>query len=287
MRVAAIQTTAGPDRDANLEVATALVEEAATAGCELAVLPEYFSVAGAPEQLRRSAEPIEGPTLRWASGLARRTGMTLVAGSFPERTGSGDRISNTSCLVGPDGALLATYRKVHLFDVALREVTMCESATIAPGDELCTARIPRRDGAPGREIGLSICYDLRFPELYRILALRGAELVVVPSAFTAVTGPAHWELLLRARAVENEVFVVAAGQVGELPPGMPACHGHSMVVDPWGTVLAERSAPSPGVVVADLDFERLARIRAELPVLANRRPGAYRWPDTGWSGREG
>jgi predicted amidohydrolase len=130
-------------------------------------------------------------------------------------------------------------------------------------------------------IGLSICYDLRFPELYRILALSGATIVAVPAAFTATTGPAHWELLLRARAVENQVYVVAAGQVGELPFGMPACHGHSMIVDPWGSVLAERTDPSPGVVAVDLDFNRLQQIRAELPVLANRRPSTYRWPDEG------
>jgi predicted amidohydrolase len=128
-------------------------------------------------------------------------------------------------------------------------------------------------------LGLSVCYDLRFPELYRILTLRGATMIAVPSAFTAVTGPAHWELLLRARAVENQVFVIGAGQVGDLPPGMPRCHGHSMVVDPWGVVLAERTDPSPGVVVAELDEARQRQIRSELPVLANRQPAAYRWTD--------
>ena len=133
--------------------------------------------------------------------------------------------------------------------------------------------------ADGLRLGLSICYDLRFPELYRTLALGGATVVAVPSAFTAVTGPPHWELLLRARAVEDGVFVLAPGQVGRLPAGMPACHGHSMIVDPWGTVLAERFEPTPGVVLADLDLHEVQRVRRELPVLANRRPDAYRWPN--------
>jgi predicted amidohydrolase len=127
-------------------------------------------------------------------------------------------------------------------------------------------------------LGLSVCYDLRFPEMFRVMALDGATVVAVPSAFTAATGPAHWELLVRARAVENQVFVVGAGQVGALPPGMPPCHGHSMIVDPWGSILSERADPTPGVVVADLDGSLQARIRSELPVLANRRPEAYRWP---------
>ena len=286
MRVAAIQTTAGPVRDANLEDGAVLVEEAARDGAELIVLPEYFSVAGSPDHLRRNAEALDGPTVTWASQLANRWHVRILAGSFPEHAGpdraSDDRLHNTSCLIGPTGSLEAVYRKVHLFDVQLGGVTFLESATIAPGQELCIAPLDpssAADGSPTAQLGLSICYDLRFPEVYRILTLRGATVIAVPAAFTAATGPAHWELLLRARAVENEVFVIGAGQVGALPSGMPACHGHSMVVDPWGTILAERAEPTPGVVVADLDFAQLIRIRSELPVLANRRPGAYRWSD--------
>jgi predicted amidohydrolase len=208
-----------------------------------------------------------------------------VAGSFPERRtagGGGDpRLYNTSCLIGPDGAVQAVYRKVHLFDVDLGGTTFRESATMAAGDELTVAPLlpASSEGCPPTVVGLSLCYDLRFPEPYRIMTLEGATVLVVPAAFTSATGPAHWELLLRARAVENQVFVIGAGQVGELPPGMPACHGHTMIVDPWGTVLAEQVGSGPGVALADLDRERLRQVRSDLPVLAHRRPEAYRWPD--------
>jgi len=283
MRVAAIQTTAGPDRGENLERAGHLVEEAADGGARLVVLPEYFSVAGSPDHLRSDAEALDGPTRTWAAALARRLGIHLLAGTFPERLAPPDphaaagpapeRVFNTSCLLDPAGSLQAVYRKVHLFDVTLGKATFRESATVTPGSELCVTALDR-----ATVLGLSVCYDLRFPEMYRIMALEGATVVAVPSAFTAATGPAHWELLLRARAVENQVFVIGAGQVGALPPGMPACHGHSMIVDPWGSVVAERAHPTPGVVLADLDVGLQARVRSELPVLANRRPAAYRWP---------
>ncbi len=280
MRVAAIQTTAGNDRAANLIAAEALVEEAAAAGARLIVLPEYFSVAGTPDVLRTGAETLQGPTVAWASSLASRLSVHLVAGSFPERgRGTDDRLSNTSCLFGPDGAMVAAYRKIHLFDVALRGVASRESDTFAPGNEICVVPLSGEgadESAAGVVLGLTLCYDVRFPELYRMLALAGATVVTVPAAFTDTTGPAHWELLLRARAVEDQVFVIAAGQVGELPPGMPRGHGHSMVVDPWGVVLAERSEPGPGVVIADLDMAGLRDVRTRLPVLSNRMPGAYR-----------
>ncbi len=224
--------------------------------------------------------------------MARRHGIHLVAGSFPERPGgpeeAGDRLYNTSCLLDPDGSVAAVYRKIHLFDVDLDGTSFCESATMAPGTELTVAPpLPPAVGLPPVVVGLSVCYDLRFPEPYRIMTLEGATVLVVVAAFTAATGPAHWELLLRARAVENEAYVVGSGQVGVLPPGMPACHGHSMVVDPWGTVVAERTEPSPGIVVADLAMAQVARVRSELPVLAHRRPGAYRWPDDNRRGTVG
>ena len=285
MRAGAIQTTAGPDRQDNLDAAAALVAEAAAGGAELVVLPEYFSVAGSPSWLRPHAETLDGPTVAWGSEQAERHRIHLVAGSFPERrTGVEDgdeRISNTSCLIGPDGAVRAVYRKVHLFDVDLGGTSFRESATMAAGDELTIAPLlpAPPEGGPPVVVGLSLCYDLRFPEPYRIMALEGATVLVVPAAFTSATGPAHWELLLRARAVENQVFVIGAGQVGELPPGMPACHGHTMIVDPWGTVLAERAGPGPGVALADLEMDRLDNVRSDLPVLAHRRPEAYRWPD--------
>jgi predicted amidohydrolase len=294
MRVAAVQTTAGPDRVANLESAAGWVEAAARAGARLVVLPEYFSVAGGPDVLRDLAEPLDGPTVEWARDQARRWGIHLVAGTFPERPAgagaTGGRLYNTSCLIGPTGSVDAVYRKVHLFDVALAGTSFRESATFAPGDQLCVARVGEGPGGEddgGALVGLSVCYDLRFPELYRILTLRGATVVVVPSAFTAATGLPHWELLLRARAVENQVFMIAAGQVGRLPAGMPDCHGHSMIVDPWGTILAQREDPTPGVIVADLDAGRQRTIRSELPVLANRRPEAYRWPNDDTRGTVG
>lgn len=294
MRVAAIQTTAGPDRRRNLDDAGSLVHRAVGEGARLVVLPEYFSVAGDPEYLRHHAEPLDGPTVTWASGLAARLGIGLVAGSFPERrhdsgeTAADRRPFNTSCLIGPSGSVEAVYRKIHLFDVSLPGTDSRESAAIAPGNEVSVTAMGIPPGSSGAEpsdpeqtamVGLSLCYDLRFPEIYRIMTLLGATVITVPAAFTAATGPAHWQLLLRARAVENQVYVIAAGQEGKLPPGMPACHGHSMIVDPWGTVLAERAEPGPGIVVADLDAGLQRKIRSELPVLANRRPEAYRWPD--------
>jgi predicted amidohydrolase len=293
MRVAAVQTTTGPDRTHNLSAAGALVEEAAGAGASLVVLPEYFSVAGGPDHLRRYAEPLTGPTVTWASGLARRLGIHLVAGSMPEQPPDGSRtdgrLFNTSCLISPTGAIQAVYRKIHLFDVSVEGAASRESATMAPGDELVVSPLgssTEEDRGSAPVVGLSLCYDLRFPELYRILTLAGATVMVVPAAFTAATGPAHWELLLRARAVENQVFVIGAGQVGTLPTGMPPCYGHSMVVDPWGSILAERTDPNPGVVLAELDLDAQLKIRSELPVLSNRRPDAYRWPD-GESGGDG
>lgn len=287
MRVAAIQTTATAERDVNLKAAGELVDTAADAGAELVVLPELFSVAGGSAHLRAHAEGLEGPTVSWASDLARRHRIWLLAGSFPEvphldparGPGADRRLRNTSCLLDPEGAVAATYRKIHLFDVDVAGAAHRESDTIAPGETLALAPMasPSDGGGPPVMLGLSICYDLRFPELYRALALGGASVVAVPSAFTAATGPDHWEVLLRARAIEDQVFVIAAGQVGRLPPGMADAHGHSMIVDPWGAVLAERTDPSPGVVTADLDFERQRRIRLELPVLAHRRPETYAW----------
>jgi deaminated glutathione amidase len=284
MRVAAIQTTATLDRGLNLRAAAELVDQAAGGGAELVVLPEYFSVAGSPDHLRAHAETLDGPTVNWASDLARRHRIWLLAGSFPEAPqvgttaapGAESRLSNTSCLVDPEGAVAAIYRKIHLFDVTVAGAGHRESDTIAPGDALCLAQLRAgSDNDAPVVLGLSICYDLRFPEVYRALALGGATIVAVPAAFTAATGPGHWEVLLRARAIEDQVFVIGAGQVGVLPPGMPTCHGHSMILDPWGSVLIERTDPSPGALIADLDFELQRRVRLELPVLANRRPGTY------------
>ncbi len=271
MRAAAVQLHSTPDRDRNLEAADRLTRAAASAGAELIVLPEKWPVLGTPEQTIAGAEPFEGPILQWARATARELGIDLVAGSFSERVEGDERGRNTSIHVGPDGELRASYRKIHMFDVEVGGRVYKESEHEAPGDEIVLS-----ETAGGVGLGLTICYDVRFPELYRILAVRGAEIVAVPAAFTFATTRDHWEILLRARAIEGQAFVVAANQIGEHAPGIRS-GGRSMIVDPWGVVLA--TAPDTETfVVAELDLERQAEIRRTLPSLANRRPEAYRWP---------
>jgi predicted amidohydrolase len=271
VRAAAVQLQSTPDRDRNLEAADRLTRAAASAGAELIVLPEKWPVLGTPEQTIAGAEPFEGPILQWAQSIACELGVDLVAGSFSERIEGDDRGRNTSIHVGPDGELRASYRKIHMFDVEVGGRVYKESEHEAPGDEIVLS-----ETAGGHGLGLTICYDVRFPELYRILAVKGAEIIAVPAAFTFATTRDHWEILLRARAIEGQAFVVAANQIGEHAPGIRS-GGRSMIVDPWGVVLA--TAPdSETFVVADLDLERQAEIRRTLPSLANRRPEAYRWP---------
>jgi deaminated glutathione amidase len=271
MRAAAVQLTSTADRDRNLATADRLTREAAAAGAELVVLPEKWAVLGAPEDIVAGAEPLDGPALRWASATARELGIDLVAGSIAERVPGADRGSNTSVHFGPDGEEKAVYRKVHMFDVEVGGTTYRESENEAPGDELVVS-----ETAQGVELGMSICYDLRFPELYRILAVRGARILVVPAAFTLATTREHWEILLRARAIEDQAFVVAANQIGEHAKGYRS-GGRSMIVDAWGLVLGQ-APDKETVVLADLDLERQAEIRRTMPSLANRRPSAYRWP---------
>jgi deaminated glutathione amidase len=271
MRAAAVQLSSTPDRDRNLEAADRLTRAAAAAGAELVVLPEKWPVLGTPEQTAAGAEPLDGAALSWARGAARELGIDLVAGSVAERVDGADRGANTSVHIGPDGEDRAVYRKIHMFDVEVGGRTYRESEHEAPGDEIVTSEL-----ANGERVGLTICYDLRFPELYRILAVRGATVVTVPAAFTETTTRDHWEVLLRARAIEDQCFVVAANQVGEPAPGMRT-GGRSMIVNPWGLVLAQ--APDVETfILADLDFDRLRGIRTKLPSLANRQAGAYRWP---------
>src|SRR5687767_10464626 len=271
LRAAAVQLSATPDRDRNLEAADRLTRQAAASGAELVVLPEKWSVLGTPEETAAGAEPLDGPALRWASATAREFGIDLVAGSIAERVEGAERGSNTSVHFGPDGEEKAVYRKVHMFDVEVGGTTYRESENEAPGDELVVS-----ETAGGVELGLTVCYDLRFPELYRILAVRGARVIAVPAAFTLATTREHWEVLLRARAIEDQAFMVAANQVGEHAPGYRS-GGRSMIVDPWGVVLAQ-APDTETFVVAELDLDRQAEIRRTLPSLANRRPTAYRWP---------
>ena len=226
---------------------------------------------GLREQLRAAAEPLEGPALSWASGLARELGVDLIAGSILERVPGSEKLANTSVHLDPDGEVRAVYRKLHMFDVEVGGRVYAESELEEPGDEIVVS-----ETAGGVAVGMSICYDLRFPELYRILAVRGALVIALPAAFTLATTRDHWETLVRARAIENQAFVIAANQFGEHPAGQRS-GGRSMIVDPWGVVLAQ--APDrEGHILADLDLEGQLRIRASLPSLANRRPAAYRWP---------
>jgi deaminated glutathione amidase len=275
VRAAVVQMNSTAERDRNLEVAERLVREAASAGADLIVLPEKWNLLGSPADLEAGAEALDGPSLAAARAWARELGAWLLAGSIAERTaGAADdeRVFNTSALLGPDGEVVAVYRKIHLFDVDVGGVAYRESEAEQPGSEIVLAE------ANGIEVGLTICYDLRFPELYRILAVRGARAFTVPSAFTTHTGRDHWEVLLRARAIENQAFVIAAGQHGKAPPNYDS-YGRSAIIDPWGVVLAV-AADGEGIATAELDLSSQERIRASLPSLANRRPEAYRWPES-------
>ena len=271
LRVACVQLNTRQDVAANVRAASELVEAAADQGARLVALPETWAYKGPRAGILANAEGPEGPSNRALAAVAARRGVWLLAGSVYEPA-PGGLVANTSALFDPAGELRAVYRKVHLFDVTSGAVQYRESDEVAPGDEVVTAEISAEDGTPVR-LGLSICYDLRFPGLYTALALRGAQVLCVPSAFTAYTGAAHWEVLLRARAVENGCFVVAPDQVGEHLPGRD-CFGHSMIAGPWGDVLARRDE-GVGVCVVDLDLGRLAEVRAQVPARDHRRPGVY------------
>jgi predicted amidohydrolase len=265
--VALVQLDARDDVSANIATAAGMADEAAAAGARLVALPEYLQFRGPDDGFRASARPIPGPHTEPFAEVARRRGVWILAGSTAEASDDPARPYNTSVLIAPDGSLAAIYRKIHLFDVAVEHGPVdTESARVTPGDRLVCADVD------GVAVGLSICYDLRFPELYRALALAGASIMTVPAAFTERTGRDHWEVLLRARAIENGAFVLAPAQIGG-PPGKPA-FGRSMVIDPWGTVVAQ--APDAVTIIrADLDLDRVVQVRRAIPVLANRRPGAY------------
>ncbi|HYH59767.1 MAG TPA: carbon-nitrogen hydrolase family protein [Thermoleophilaceae bacterium] len=271
MRAAAIQLNSTNDVARNMATADRLTRAAAEDGADLIVLPEKFNVLGEHDDYVAHAEPLDGPTITWARDTAREFGIDLVAGSFVEKRDGREKLGNTSVHVGPDGELRGVYRKIHMFDVVVGGIEYRESASEDPGDEIVTS-----EAAGGIPLGLTVCYDLRFPELFRILAIRGARVITLPAAFTKVTGQAHWEILIRARAVENQAFVVAADQVGTHPPDKES-YGGSMIVDPWGEVLA-RAPDEECFVAASLDFARQDEVRDKLPSLANRVPGAYRWP---------
>jgi predicted amidohydrolase len=269
LRAAVVQLNSTADKDRNLAAAERLVRAAAADGATLVALPEKWNLLAPGPDLLAGAEPLDGPSLTAARGWARELGIHLLAGSVSEQ-GPDGKAFNTSVLIGPDGSDIAAYRKIHMFDVDVGGVSYRESEHEEPGEEIVVAALPEAT------LGLSVCYDLRFPELYRILAVRGARIVTVPSAFTLATGRDHWQVLLRARAIEDQVFVLAPNQVGEAPPHFSS-YGRSLIVDPWGVVLA--TAPDEECfAAADLDLAAQERVRESLPSLANRRPRAYAWP---------
>jgi predicted amidohydrolase len=266
--IALIQTDAGADPEANVARAAELAETAAVAGARLIALPEYLQYRGPDDGFRASARPIPGPFTAPFAEIARQHGCWILAGSLAETSEDPARPFNTSALLGPDGEIVARYRKIHLFDVAVeRGPVDTESARVTGGHEAVVVDVG------GASLGMTICYDLRFPELYRTLALAGAEVLAVPSNFMERTGRDHWEVLLRARAIENGAWVIAPSQTGG-PAGQPA-YGHSMVIDPWGIVVAQ-APDGEAVVHAVIDTDRVAEMRRQIPVLANRRPETYR-----------
>jgi predicted amidohydrolase len=260
----AVQLTSTADRSRNLETAVRLVNEAADLGARLIGLPENFAYMGPEEGRRAGAEPLEGPTVKALCEVARRRGVYVLAGSIAEKVDDPGKTANTSVLIADDGRVAAAYRKIHLFDVSIPDgARYAESEVVVPGDKVVIAPTPL-----GR-IGLTVCYDLRFPELYRKLAALGAEVITIPAAFTLFTGKDHWEVLLRARAIENLAYVMAPAQVGRHSASRQT-FGNAMIVDPWGVVLA-RCPDGEGVCVAPFRRDRLEQVRLELPALKHRK----------------
>lgn len=266
MRVmtAVAQMTSTANVASNLETAERLVAEAAGRGASFVCLPENFGFLRSEGEPTPTPQDLDGPWVRRMASLARDFRLTLLLGSIPERVPGEDRVFNTSVVLGPEGQVLGSYRKIHLFDTDLPGLEhLKESRAVLAGER------PVLVDAPFGRLGLSICYDLRFPELYRHLVSEGAQVLAVPAAFTERTGKDHWEVLLRARAIENLAYVVAPAQVGQHGQGR-ASHGHAMIVGPWGDVLAEVSG-GEGIALAELDFERQSRLRGELPALSHRK----------------
>ena len=268
MKAAAVQLSSGADVDGNIAAAERQVRAAAADGAQLIVLPEKWTVIGDAADLRAGGQTLDGPAIAWARATARELKLELVAGSIAERVGGRERLSNASVHIGPDGEIRAVYRKLHMFDVEIEGKRYRESDTDEPGEEVVVSELD-----DGTKLGMAICYDLRFPELFRVFALRRARIVALPAAFTLPTTRDHWEALVRARAIENQVFVVAANQVGEHPGGHHS-GGCSLIVDPWGAVLA-RAGETPGHVLAELDYDHQDDIRRRVPLLEHRRPHLY------------
>jgi predicted amidohydrolase len=272
LNVSVIQMNSGADKNENIASALDLIDQAAGSGARLVILPEVWPYLGPDDANRDQAEAIPGPITELLAERARRHGIYVHAGSIYELRPGEPGLFNTALVIDPQGEIIGRYSKIHMFDVVLDGVEQYrESATITPGNEIVTVDID------GLTVGLAICYDLRFPELFRILALRGAQMIVLPAAFTLTTGKDHWETLIRARAIENGLYLAAAAQWGKHPPGN-WCYGRSMVVDPWGTVVATAS-DGVGIATATVDPSRVEAVRRQIPSLANRQPDAYQWPD--------
>lgn len=267
VRAAVVQMSSGGDVDANLATAERLVRRAASLGAQLVVLPEKWNIVHDVARTLAAAETLDGRCVEAARAWAREAGVALVAGSIGEVVPGRDRVHNTSVAIAADGAVAGVYRKIHLFDVEVGGRVYRESDEAVAGAGRTVALVA------GIPVGMTICYDLRFPELFRALTIAGARALAVPAAFTATTGRDHWEPLLRARAIENQSWVLAAGQWGLHANGTRS-HGRSMIVDPWGTVVAQVS-DGEGVAVADLDMGLLERVRTTLPALRHRRPDLY------------
>jgi predicted amidohydrolase len=268
-RVAAVQLASGPIPEENVERATALVRRAANEGARYVQIPEYFNYRGPTWRYHSVAESVPGATTAQLGALARELGITLHVGSLFEQAPTPEKSFNTSVVISPSGDVVATYRKVHLFDVNVPGgVEHCESKHISPGDRLVITE------AEGFSLGMSVCFDVRFPELYRELCLAGATVLAVPSSFAVATGRVHWSTLLRARAIENEAYVIAAAQAGTTSEGVSS-YGHSMIIDPWGEVLAESMVDGEDVLIAAIDLDEVARRRAQIAVFELRRPDVY------------
>lgn len=267
-RIAACQMNSRPDKEANLQSAARLIDQAAAAGAQMVALPEYFNLYGTMPDVIAGAETVPGPSSQLLQEKAREHGIYIHGGSIAERIPGDEKCWFTNLVVDPAGEIIARYRKIHLFDIDIADrVSDSESSIARPGQEMVT--FENEHGC----FGLSICYDLRFPELYRALTLAGARVIFLPAAFTLYTGKDHWETLIRARAIENQVYMVAPAQIGTSAPGKQ-CFGSTMIVNPWGTVIA-RAPESESVIYADIDYDYQDTLRDELPSLKNRQPNVY------------
>ncbi len=270
LRVALTQWHATADVAANLALACGIVREAAPERPDLVLLPENGLCLGTNAEMRARALEAAGPELAALGAAARAADAVVVLGGFKRRVAGDALVRNTAAVFDRDGRLAACYDKIHLFDASVGGMTFAASSVERAGDRPLLVEIA------GATVGVTICYDVRFPELYRVLAVRGAHVITVPAAFTLATTRDHWEVLLRARAIENQCFVVAPNQIGPHPPG-PRCGGRSMIIDPWGLVLAQ-ATDTETAIVADIDFDVLQRVRRRIPALTHRRPATYGWP---------